>query len=932
MSFRVFVSSRMNSELSEFREAAYHTIRGAGCYPVLYEEEAGSPEHAEEWWRRRIEGCDLFLLVVCETVSPAVFDEVQTARRMRKPIIVAVVDQTVYDTRSYVPTDPSDALPSLSEKDLADFARWVSAPKSFIASNPQDFQRELNNALWALPEVASGLPGELRKIESVFVPPVQYQEARVKLSETRLVLITGPPHIGKTASALRLAAETKDKMGLRAIVRLRPSDGLEPSQWSPEVVFVLDDWFGESALSARSHAEQFGELVRLSERSPVIVTTRSQVLSEAMRSTRLGESHMPEQHQVELSQEGSYDSNALRDVLTRHLAFMQSDLADPRYRVTPEQAELARRHQHEVVRQLRFPHNIERLCAVHLKSVQTEAELDAAIQMAKEITLQTRQWAEQLDPRDRWFVFLVALFPGIPARTLHRIYRTAGDAFRFTLDTIAHLADMHRAYIGPPPHVFGHPSYREAVVALLRERYRQEVGEIVDAGLEAVLRDDLLSFARSEQADYGWPRPAQAGGVPITTYLEGFIEAYNTLRSQTFSQLLPMIPPCTPGPAAALFIVDSDSTGGTLLVVPGQEGQPSVYVEEPSHPGQRVGQLMDQFAEGGRPLAARRFPAWDLGQRSPQTHAFVTIRDEVAKLFKKQRLREAWPIVYGRLEASLRYLNHPWFGMSIDWRKPFGESELKEVQDTFASIAQQDPPQGWHPKGWQSTVASHARHAMAAYRGVELLQQYGRKYTGPLLPQPDQEVGGWIWDGYSAQQMKRTLQRSLELALESYEWMAEHNFPQLTQNMHLYRSLPVKVLGTAAYGSDFASSWGWFYLLPHDFPTQDGANIELYVVSEREGGVNPLPSLDDEVEARQQQSGVGEPVHQFRTDIGAFLSVGELIGMVYSWLKRDLDNALGWSHSGSGRQRAFAQAATPNSAWDIARFVDPLDVLDWPGA
>ncbi len=814
------------------------------------------------------------------------------------------------------------------------------------------------------------------RLAAVFVPPAQYEKARQVLLSQRLVMIAGPPHIGKTATALSLAREVQRAQGLEGVVRLGADDDLQMWMGASNQVLVLDDCFGETSLSRRDLAGTFsGVTGQLSERNYVICTTRTPILQEAQENTRLGEDSALNRWSVALEQEGSYDDEALWRILQSHVNWVRSERADERERIRPEQAELALRCAGEILSRLRFPHNIERLCRAHLGDVADYEGLKQAIESAREIEKAVERWAEALEESDRWFVFVTALFGGVRTPVLERIYTHVAHVLGFRAQDADRLLDRHSAYLfNRSRPQLRHPSYTEALLSLLRRRYKRSVGRVVDRGMFLVLQGDVNAFARCWQADYGWPRPAdfdvygeEARAVrdaaladpnsrpfPLNPYLEQLAEAYALLRNGLFQGFKPILEPChcpNNGTFAVLLPPVSNEFG--LLMVPSLSDAPPYAVERVDDLRQRINQILDEAIEAHVPLRAERLYPHDVGQRSPQMHALLLIRRQLEHIFQKQRLPEAGPMIHLRMEQVLREFNlqdcvgtpHEW-RFRIDWHRPFGENDLKRVTEHFERLEAAQDSSYLHPEVWERMKGGYARSLLRLHRAYELLEEFGTSYNGPLIPQFDrteQEFGGGPRFSYTPGGMHRAVHRSLEAIIESYKWMVEFAFGPLREQMPCYRHLPFKIVGAVNLARD-TNHWmltrTLIYILPADFQTQDGQSIELHVREVEERDTTTLEAHGREhfpVETQERLKAAESHglLRVLSPPPGHFRSPDRMIALVYEWLHEELDAAMGWRELGdkrSGFLRTWAQSGHPNERnimWDMTNYVDPWEFEDW---
>ena len=818
---------------------------------------------------------------------------------------------------------------------------------------------------------------ESEALASVYVPPVQYEKAKQVVLNRRAVIIAGPPHIGKTATAMHLAREVQRQKQLEGVVLLDAEENLQRWMASSHLVFVLDDCFGATSLSRRELASAFSKfLKRLTKYNYVICTTRMPVLQEAQENTRLGEDNALEQQVVALEQEGSYSDEQLWQILQAHLAWVQSERAEEAERVSPKQAHLALSYARDIVAKLRFPHNIERLCRAHLIEVTDYHSLIRAVELAREIDKAVERWAESLEESERWLVFVTALFGGVRAGVLERIYAHTAQTFGFRAQDVDRLLEKHSAYLGKGSRpTLRHPSYSEAIINLLRRRYNRSVGRVVDRGLFLVLQEDVIAFSRCWHADYGWQRPADfdiygeeareardeamaepnVRPFPLNPYLEQLAESYALLRNGLFQGLKPILDPChCPHNGTFAVLLPRPSSEFGLLLLPSSSDAPAYQVEWVDDLHAKMNEILEEAINAYVPVRAERLYPQDVGQRSPQMHALLLIRRQVEHIFYKQRLPESQPMIQLRMEQVLREFGlhdcvgvpHEW-RFHIDWKQPFGVEDFKRVVAHFQKLEQADAPPHLHPEVWERMKSGYACSLVRLGRAFELLEEFGAPYNGPLIPQFDREEWQeWSYGprfSYTAEGMHQAVQRSLEVILESYKWMVEFSFHPLREQMPGYNSLPFKVVGAVNFTRD-TNNWmltrTLIYILPSDFETQNDQSVELHVheVSQRDTatleahGREQFPPVAQE---RLRAAAAHGFLRVLSPSPSHFRDPENVIKTIYDWLHDDLNAAMGWSELDGKRNgflRSMAEQSTPQGylpAWNMTQFVDPWEMEDW---
>lgn len=468
---RLFVSSRMSDdELAQERAAGIATLREVGAIPIAFEHEPASPKHWRDWWRGWIPCCDGIVVLLDRTLRDAVCDEVLTAETNRVPIFAFVRGSIDVLSDRTLEKDPG-----VSDQRADEFYACLSAPKIAPFADVDDLVSAVRRAVVEDDSLSSRLFEELERIRETFMPPSQYEECRALLEDHGVVIITGPPHIGKTATAAMVVLEQlNSRRDVRFFRLAEPSDIEKLSQVNRAAV-LWDDAFATVEADAE-RASRVVECLERTARSPherrVVVTSRLSVLQElATQPGRFSEvcDRLPV---VEIDPASAYDEEALATILERHVEWAAAHPSNHGEVGEPQRA-LVADSRSEVVRRLQFPHNMHVFCTAQLPSVTDEGSLWEAVADAQDIKQCVKQWALAQADAEQLLLLLMSLVDTTDVNRALRLAQLAGcgwvDSFspESNLSAICGMYFHNQDSYGP-----GHPSYGEAVVELVKTRPR----------------------------------------------------------------------------------------------------------------------------------------------------------------------------------------------------------------------------------------------------------------------------------------------------------------------------------------------------------------------------------------------------------------------------------------------------------------------------
>ena len=306
-----------------------------------------------------------------------------------------------------------------------------------------------------------------RSLAPVFVPTRAHARALATLERHRFAVLSGPPEMGKTASArmIGLALMTE---GWELHECLRPEDLWERFARDRAQVFIADDAFGSTEYhpeAAERWALELDRVLRaMDERHWLIWTSRPAPLKAALRRVHRehGVERWPQPAEVHIAADDlDIEEKAL--ILFRHAK--AADLSD-------RASEIVRRHGLRIVSHPHFtPERIRRFVSRRLRDIPVLDDNALAAAIEEEIREPTTAMAASLHALGRehraLLLALVDVPPGaVPERELAAAARrhAGGGMPRPPGELVDRLSD-HFLRVVPPANVtWVHPSWRDLVI------------------------------------------------------------------------------------------------------------------------------------------------------------------------------------------------------------------------------------------------------------------------------------------------------------------------------------------------------------------------------------------------------------------------------------------------------------------------------------
>lgn len=385
---------------------------------------------------------EIYLLLLDKTLRWAVWDEYRTARNStpKKEIIVFTKDpERLLERCLDVGTD---RFGEPTPQDLNWFYDHVTSIKFGVIKTRDKFEKDLKNFLLNIPFMQDSFPDELEKIRQVFVPPKGYAEFIKQIKQQKILAITGPPHIGKTATAYGTLIHLLKTNQVKEVSVIKKPDEIARKLEATDCGILIDDAFSNEWYEYFFHSCGVNNIVSLSKRNFIILTGREDLYQKVFRETYWAETRESFGTPFQMAVEQSYSPDSLRDILCNHLSYWRQKES-----ISLKQYRLAENYRDQIVSQLVFPHNIEVFVRAFLPNVQSEDQLQSAIQSSKNIEKAVQRFFTNKGKDVKIFLFCLYCFHGLPIEDIEKAFLIMLESSRLPKSDFKVCKDAVSTYI-----------------------------------------------------------------------------------------------------------------------------------------------------------------------------------------------------------------------------------------------------------------------------------------------------------------------------------------------------------------------------------------------------------------------------------------------------------------------------------------------------
>ena len=504
MTVEIFISSRMNELKDERLRVADVLSLQMGLVPLLFEKEPAGG-HLLDWWREKISQSDIYVLLLGKEISRAVVDELLTAKRLARPIVILTNQANMLVKRGFKVI--KDDNWTSCDKEIREFYDFITEQKWKEFQTSDDLERELRTAISQYLRVDTLIPLEMvverdliEKVSEVFVTPKRYEDTRQKLLETNLVVIEGPPHIGKTAMALNLLHEALGSGKIITVVQLNNLDDLVRIRRVKRIGILLDDVFGAVQYDTDSFADRWEDVKRMVKENIVVATSRTEVVQETTYESKLVFRTL-ESNIVNLS-EASYSIKTRSEIARRHVYYWASK------RTSLRGKDVILNRVKYIANKLHFPHNIAHLVEFYGDEISSVQDLTACVEKSRVIEDEIGKWFTRLEGGIRLFLIVLAIYEDSSDEELSRLYDQICEKMKVVGLPIGDIQKEVGTYMNLGRRCrFRHPSYRTAILEQAYATYREELLRCISSVSMAVYGIGIGSKVKEAMAILGIRHP-----------------------------------------------------------------------------------------------------------------------------------------------------------------------------------------------------------------------------------------------------------------------------------------------------------------------------------------------------------------------------------------------------------------------------------------
>lgn len=331
-----------------------------------------------------------------------------------------------------------------------------------------------------------------------YVAPQNYQALYDVLSKNRMLILEGPPGIGKRSTAFALAQELRSEAGdSTKLVELDPDVPLQSIASMEDQVLVWVNPFGISTFAPPPLADRVGLLKMAVHRNHLVITTPSPLRRMALRTTGLGLWPAVTQASMSLGR-ADYTDEALAEILHRQAQQAEDQgIITPRQRhliASPERRlSLASQLDSPLMARLFVEYALARLDPTLAWSVE---DLELMVTEVQGMRQSLSAWFSEAPPSSRLFVTILSWLAGRPRSEVATVYSHLTRELRAswpglpieTVGTLAHRTQFCVSAGGRPG--FKHPVYQEVMREVIADRGTELALHCLD-----IMQDRALSAA-----------------------------------------------------------------------------------------------------------------------------------------------------------------------------------------------------------------------------------------------------------------------------------------------------------------------------------------------------------------------------------------------------------------------------------------------------